>query len=340
MSERSTESTVEAPTPEQSGVRLPVLRGRLTAQGVEVVGILLILVAIIVVFSIVSDRFLTVDNGKNILEAVAVAGMIAIGQTLVIISGGFDLSVAGTVPLAAVVYAKLCNSGLDWPLAMVLAVCVGAGVGAINGAIVTRARINPLIATLATLSIAGGLAYQITSGQSVALESDAAGTLAESGFADISNHVWLVLGLGIVGTFVLRRTTFGKALYALGGNREASWLAGMRVDLLTASVYVISGGLAALGGVVLAGQLLAADGSLGQDAALLSIAAVVLGGASLTGGTGSILGTLVGVLILGSLADGLTLARVSTYSQDIITGIVLLVAVGFGQLRSAAGRSH
>lgn len=311
------------------------LARRLDAAEVEFVGITLILVAVVVVFSLISDRFLTVDNGKIILETVAVVGIIAIGQTLVIISGGFDLSVSGVVPLAAVVYAKLCNGAVDWPLAMALAILLGAFVGAVNGAIITKARINPLITTLAMLSITGGFAYAITSGQSVPFEDEAAGAIAEQSIAGISNYVWVLAGLAIAGVLMLRYTSYGKALYALGGNREASWLAGMRVDLLTASTYTITGALAALGGIILASQLLAADGSLGGDVALTSIAAVVLGGGSLAGGAGSVFGTVIGVLILGSLADGLTLARVSTFYQQIVTGAVLLFAVGFSQLRNA-----
>lgn len=310
------------------------IRGALDARLIQSLGITGFLVVLVVVFTILTPRFPTSDNAVGILVSVAFIGMVSLGQTLVIVAGGFDLSVAGVAPLSAVVFATRVNDGTPIPLAMGTAIAVGAIVGVANGVIITRGGINPLITTLGTLSITGGLAFTIVDGQSVPIDDLGAGFMAETSLVWVPNQVWLTAGATVLLALVLKFTTYGRALYALGGSREASRLAGMRVDGLATSTYMLSGALAALGGVMLASQLLAGDGNLGTDAALLSVAAVVLGGGSLLGGSGGALGTAAGVLVLGILANGLTLMHVSSFYQQIATGLVLLIAVGFSRIRA------
>ncbi|MFI5428867.1 ABC transporter permease [Aeromicrobium sp. UC242_57] len=312
---------------------------RVRSHLIQSFGIAAFLIVLVLVFASLTPRFLTGDNVEGILTSIAFIGVVSLGQTLVVIAGGFDLSVAGVAPLSAVIFASLVNSDMAIVLAIVAAVLVGGVVGAVNGIIVTWGGINPLITTLGTLSIAGGLAFTIVDGQSVPIDNVSAGFMAETNLFWVPNQVWLAATATVVLALVLRYTTYGRALYALGGNREASRLAGMRVDALATSTYVLSGSLAALGGVILASQLLAGDGNLGSDAALLSVAAVVLGGGSLLGGAGGALGTAAGVLVLGVLANGLTLMHVSTFYQQMATGAVLLVAVGFSRVRATAMRS-
>ncbi|KXF50346.1 hypothetical protein AXA44_20140 [Rhodococcus sp. SC4] len=297
-------------------------------------GISAFLVILIGVFSSLSPAFISSGNAIGILTGISFIGLVALGQTLVIIAGGFDLSVAGVAPLAAVVFAELVNAGTSVLLSILGAVLVGVLVGVINGVIVTKGKINPLITTLGMLSISGGLAFTLAEGQSIPIANLTAGFLADTDIGLVPNQVWLTGSAFVAITVVLRFTTYGRSLYALGGNREASWLAGMRVDAITISVYAFSGTLAAVGGVILASQLLAGDGNLGTTAALLSVAAVVLGGGSLKGGSGGALGTLAGVLVLGVLANGLTLLHVSAFYQQIVTGVVLLAAVGLSNLRT------
>lgn len=308
----------------------------LRAHAIQSLGITGFLVVLLVVFSSLTPRFLTSDNIAGILTTVAFIAVVSLGQTLVIVGGGFDLSVAGVAPLASIVFAQQVNDGRPILVALVLAVATGAVVGLVNGVIVTKGGINPLITTLGMLSIAGGLAFTVADGQSVPIENLDAGFMAETHLVWVPDQVWLAATATLLVAFGLRFTTYGRSLYALGGNREASRLAGMRVDALAVSTYVASGSFAALGGVILASQLLAGDGNLGRDAALLSVAAVVLGGGSLVGGAGGALGTAAGVLVLGTLANGLTLMQVSTFYQQIATGLVLLLAVGFSRLRAAA----
>lgn len=305
-------------------------------QSLGIAGFLTLLTA---TFTLAAPRFATGDNAVAVLTSVAFIGVVSLGQTLVIIAGGFDLSVAGVAPLAAVTFAKLANAGTALPVAVLAAMAAGAGVGLINGLIVTKGGINPLITTLGTLSVTGGLAFTVVDGQSVPISDFDAGFMAETNLFWVPNQVWLAAALTVVVGLVLRFTVYGRALFAIGGNREASRLAGMRVDATVTSTYVACGAFAALGGVILASQLLAGDGNLGSDAALLSVAAVVLGGGSLAGGSGGALGTAAGVLVLGVLANGLTLMHVSSFYQQIATGLVLLVAVGFSRIRISASRA-
>jgi ribose transport system permease protein len=320
-----------------SAVAAPTVVRRAARSGLHVFGLTTFLVGIVVYFSSTSDAFLTRANMITILANAAVIGIVSIGQTFAIISGGFDLSVSGTVPLAAVIYAKLVNNGASLGLAMLGALAAGAFVGVVNGVIIAKFKINPLITTLGTLSITGGLALSITNGLTETLDRVDAGFLADVSFWTIPRHVWALVVLALLGVFVLRYTVFGRALYSMGGNREASWLAGMRVDLLTVAVYAICATLAAFAGIILAMQLLAGSATLGSDSALTSIAAVILGGGSLTGGIGGVIGTLTGVLVLGSLSNGMAIEQISAFYQQIATGVILLVAVGFSRLRAVLG---
>jgi ribose transport system permease protein len=238
------------------------------------------------------------------------------------------------VPLGAVTYAILVNRGVPIPLSMLLSVLSGSTVGLANGLIITKIGINPLITTLGTLSIGVGLAYTLTNGLTTPFTNLNAAVLADTTVGGISYYVLAFVVLAIAGWLVLRNTVFGRMLYAIGGNREASRLAGIRVDLITTIVYVLSGSLSAFAGLIIASQLFAGSATVGSSAALSSISAVILGGAALTGGVGGIPGTMVGVLVLGTISDGMALLAVPAFYQQIATGAVLLLAVGFGRLRA------
>lgn len=301
---------------------------------VQALGLFAFYVAIVVFFSLRSEQFLSVSNTINILSNVSVIGIVSIGQALTLISGGFDLSVSGTVPLGAVSFAWFVNSGMAIVPAILLTVLVGAAVGLVNGLLITKVGINPLIATLGTMSITQGLAQTITGGLTKSFTNLDAGILAESTLDKVPNHIFALIAVSAVAFFVLRYTVYGRSIYTIGGNREAARLSGLRVDLITISVYMLCAALAAFAGVIVASQLLAGSATLGTNSALTSIAAVVLGGASLAGGKGGIGGTLIGVLILGTLANGLALLAVPAFYQQIATGVVLLLAVGLGRLRA------
>lgn len=262
----------------------------------------------------------------------------SLGQLLVVISGGFDLSIGGVIPLAAVIFAVLTGTG--WPVAVSLGSCliVGAIVGVIHTLFIVLLKVNPLITTLATLSIAGGLAFIIAKGQTVSVNVDA-GVLGNNAVGTIPWHVVLMVVLVILMHHVLQHTVLGRRIYMIGGNVEAARIAGIRVGLVGGTAYVLSGVFSALAGVIFASQLLAASGTLGTQITLQSLAAVVLGGAALTGGRGNIPGAVVGVLLLGVIANGMTLLLVPSFFQQVVSGLVLLAAVTFSRLQERARRN-
>jgi ribose transport system permease protein len=302
--------------------------------GLQLLGVGTVYVFILIFFTFATEHFFTYSNSINILSNITVVGIVALGQALAIISGGFDLSVSGVVPLGAVSFAMLTNDGMLVFPAIVLVLLVGAGVGIVNGVVVTVIGINPLITTLGTLSITSGLAFTLSDGVTIPFEDPDVGVLADKTFGDLSYYVLLLVGLSLAASLLLRYTVFGRMIYAIGGNREASRLAGMRVNLITVLVYVLCSSLSALAGVIIASQLLAGSATVGADAALQSIAAVILGGAALTGGVGGIPGTLIGVLVLGTITNGMALMQVPAFYQQIATGSILLLAVAFGRLRN------
>jgi ribose transport system permease protein len=301
-------------------------------HGAQLLGVGGFFVALIIFFSIRAQNFTEWSNVLNILSNIAPIGVVALGQAFVLISGGFDLSVSGTVPLGGIIFVVGCNDGYGVFWSIVLAVLAGIGVGLANGLIITQIKINPLITTLATLSVVGGLAYVVSDGITITLNNVADAPFGNN-FAGIQICIWLLLALSVVMFVVLRYTVFGRMLYAMGGNREAARLAGLRVNVVTAAVYMISGGLGCFAGVMLANQILAGAPTVESSANLESITAVIVGGASLTGGTGGIPGTVLGVLVLGTVANGMALMQVPTFYQEIATGGILLLAVGLGWVR-------
>ena len=305
-------------------------RARLNWQ--ESAGLLGVYLLLIVVLSLKSPYFLSLNNGFNILVAVSTIGLVAVAMTLVIVSGGIDLSVGSIVALTGVCVAQLSHQ-MPIGAAVAIALVVGVAVGAFNGLAVTKIGINPLIATLGTLSIARGLAFVFSGGLTQSIDNEGFGFLGRGFVAGVPFQVIVMAVLFGVAAWVMRFTTFGRGIYAVGGNATAARLAGLPVQRLQMIVYILSGACAALGGVFLASQLGAGAPASSSGLELSVIAAVILGGTSLSGGKGTIAGTLLGVLILGTLNNGLTLLNVSSYYQDVARGVVLLLAVGLDQLR-------
>ena len=312
-------------------------RTRLLLSGIQALGLGGFYVLVLIFFSLEAPHFFSFSNTVNILSNVSVIGIVTLGQALVLIAGGFDLSVAGTVPLGSVIFTILINRGFNVGEAWAGAAVAGGLIGLGNGLIITRIGINALVTTLGTLSITGGLAYVVTNGETVPFANLDNGPI-DNVVGGMPIYVWVWIAMNVLVFVVLRFTVFGRMIYAIGGNREASRLAGVRVDLVTTLVYVISGALGAFSGVMLAQQLLAGAPTVGSTAALTSIAAVILGGASLTGGVGGVPGTIVGVLVLGTVANGMALMQVPAFYQQIATGSILLLAVGFGRLRALFGQ--
>ena len=285
-----------------------------------------ILASLLVAAGIVSSGFFDTGNLQNILSQNAPIGLVAAGMTFVILAGGFDLSVGAIYACGAVVFAKIAND-LPTPLAGAIALAVGAALGAMNGVIVTQLKVNPFVATLGTGSAFGGAAF---------LYSDSAPIInTEPGFAYLGTteplgiplSILLVTGVMTVGGVVLARTIYGRNVYAVGGNAEAARLSGKRVDLIRTTTYVISGTLAALGGMLIASRLGLGQADISGSVPLDAIAIVIIGGTSLLGGEGAMWRTAVGLLILATLNNLFDSLALDTAVQQVVKGVVVVVAV-------------
>ena len=288
-----------------------------------------------VVLTIMSADFLTVDNVLNIGTQTAVIAILAYGQTFVIVAGGIDLSVGSTLGLTGVVLGWLIASAVvPWPLAVVLALAVGLVVGLVNGLLIAYGRLPAFIATLAVLSSARGLALVISGGVPVSGLPSALQTLGSGNLFGIVPYPFLVmLVMFAITAFILQRAYVGRCMYAIGGNQEAARLSGINVTRQTLVTYGLAAVFAAVGGVLSAARLASAQPQAGTGFELDAIAAVVIGGASLTGGVGTATGTLIGALILGVLRNGLNLLAVSAFWQQVVIGIVIVLAVLTDTLR-------
>lgn len=290
-------------------------------------GTLLGLVIIGVVFSALSPVFLTAPNLVNILQQSSINACIALGMTLVIISGGIDLSVGPVAALSAVLGAAMLVAGVPVPLAVLGALSVGAFCGFLNGALIAWGGLQPFIVTLGGLSLYRALALIFTGGTPIFALPDEFRAFTNGTLIGVPNPVVIVAVLALAAWVILNKTPLGEYFMAVGGNPEAARIAGVPVTLTKLAAYMISGLMAAVAAIVLIGRLGAAEPTLGTLWELDAIAAAAIGGASLMGGRGSILGTLIGCIILGTLRNGLTLMNVQAFYQLLATGIIIIVAM-------------
>lgn len=303
------------------------------------IGIVVGLIAVCVYLAATEPLFLTWGNFTNIVQANSVILVLAIGATFVIIAGGIDLSSASAVVLISMVLALVLQSGLGGPLSIVVALAAGAAAGLLNGFLISYGRISFLVVTLGSLSIFASIALILDNGGTIT-------TFGMAGFTLIYDFTLKSVGgipyvlifdvlLALAGTFILRYTTFGRGVFAVGSNPEAARLNGIDVKLVMMCVYGISGLTAGIASVLSVGRLTAASPTVDSTLLLTVIAAVLIGGTAYTGGEGGLLGTVIGVLFLGVIQNGLTLASISTYWKGTVNGLVLIVAVGLGVLKDS-----
>lgn len=280
-----------------------------------------------IVFTTMTPQFLSFENLVNVALSIAVIGILAVGMTFVILIGGIDLSIGSVVALAGVVAALVTQKTDFAGLGFAAALGIGLASGAFNGVTVAFFRVPPFVVTLAVLTIARGMAFIFSEGRSVGNLPESFGRLGKMIFLGLPFSVWLMLLTFAVGWFVLRHTTFGRYVYAIGGNSEAAFLAGVKTKSVTFRVYVLNGLLVGIAAVVLASRLGAGVPNSGLQYELDVIAAVVVGGTSLSGGRGSVVSTLLGAIFIGVLNNGLNLVGIDTYIQKIVLGAVILLAV-------------
>lgn len=289
------------------------------------------LVLFSIIISFMSDRFLTWSNMFNVFRQTSVNAIIAAGMTFVILTGGIDLSVGSTLAISGAVAAYLLANGSSAFVAVLAALGIGAAIGIANGFIISKGKLQPFIVTLATMTVFRGATLVFTDGKPISAGYEANAEMFSSignGYTlGIPNPILIMALIFAACYFMLKHTTIGRYVYSTGGNEEATQLSGVNVHRVKLFVYGMSGLMAAMGGIVITSRLASAQPTAGTGYELDAIAAVVLGGTSLAGGVGSVLGTIVGALIIGILNNALNLLNVTSYYQLLAKGLVILIAV-------------
>ena len=291
-------------------------------------GIYFALALLLAVLSITSPPFRTVSNIENILQQISVNGIIAIGMTLVIITAGIDLSVGSVLALSAVVAASFAHPDAHSLIVpIVLGVTTGLCCGLVNGILIAKKRLAPFIVTLGMMTVARGLALVYTSGRPIINLSDSYDEIGGGTMGPIPIPALIFFAVVLFGIFILHYARFGRYVYAVGGNELAARVSGVNTDRVLIGVYALAGALAGIAGIVLSSRVMSGSPATGTGYELDAIAAVVIGGTSLSGGVGTIAGTIVGVLIIGVMNNGLDLLDVSSYWQLIVKGCIIILAV-------------
>jgi len=301
----------------------------------------LFLIALMALFAILEPRFMSQINLFNVMRQVSITGLLAVGMTFVILTAGIDLSVGSLVAFAGLVAAAVAKGGLEnrftvgegvgygWPLAALAAIAVGLICGWLQGIAITRLKVPPFVVTLGGMSAFRGAALLFAAGGPISGFEPSFTWWGQGKIGPVPVPVIIFLVAAVIAHITLRYTRYGRQVYAVGGNPEAARLSGLNVNRIIASVYVIIGFFAGLGSFVLAARLNSAEAVAGTGYELTVIASVVIGGTSLFGGSGTIFGTVVGTLLIGVLLNGLVLMNVSSYVQQIIIGVIIVLAVAF-----------
>jgi len=331
-------TTPEPPAPDHSMGKKAAMKVRSILLNPQY-ALPLITLALALYLSVANEYFLTERNLLNITEAIAVVGIAAAFATIVMIGGGIDLSPVVIFIMAGIVCQWALEQGLPVPLAILLGLGAGGAIGLLNGLLVAVGNLNPFIVTLGTNFVFTGLAFVITEGNPLVIENEAFEKIGSSNLVgNIPTVTVIMLATFAVAFWILRYTRFGVHVFAVGGDVDAARLSGVNVFRVKVALYVVAGVAAGLAGVVLA----AASGSVapfqaaGQNDLLTIIAAVIIGGTALEGGRGTVVGTLVGVLLLGMISNGLVLEDISSFWQPVITGTVLLLAIILDEVRRRA----
>ncbi|QUH28330.1 ABC transporter permease [Vallitalea guaymasensis] len=290
-------------------------------------GMVVILFIMIIVMTMIKPIFINTSNIINIFKQVAVIGTIAYGVTLIIITGGIDLSSGSVVALVGVVVASFSAPGDNIIIAIIIGLLVGALCGAINGIVLSYTGIPPFIATLGMMTIARGAALLYTNGRPISNIDESLLVLGTGKIGPVPIAVIIFLLAGLLTHIILRKSTFGKSIYAIGGNEQAAIVCGLNVKKIKILIYTFAGVMSAVGGIVLTARVSSGNPTAGLSYELDAIASAVIGGTSLSGGVGYISGTIIGALIIGVLNNGLTLIGVSPYWQQVVKGLIIVGAV-------------
>lgn len=301
-------------------------------SGIFTYGILIFLIMLFVVLSFSSPYFFTVGNLTKVLRQVAVVGIVTVSMTMVILTGGIDLSVGSMLGLCAVVLAKLMVWGVNVVLAIIITLAVGMILGLFNGFLINEIKISPLISTLGTMTIYSGITYIITGGKGIFGFPDNFSFIGQGYILKVPVPIIILVLVYAFGFFVLNNTRYGRYLYGIGANERASILSGVNVKKVKYIAYIVSGLLSSLASVVMLSRVNSALPSLGVGLEFDVVTAVVLGGISVNGGEGKLQGVVIGLLIIAILSNGMILLGVGNYFQTVVKGLVLLIAVGIDNI--------
>lgn len=307
------------PTPDRPLIRHPLLR--------QYGGIVIALIILCTVFTIANSRFLSLANFMNIFQQVAVVAIAAFGMTWVILLGEIDLSVGSIIAVAGMVGAQALTLGTGFTAALLITVAAGAILGAVNGLLTARLLLPSFIVTVATMSIYRGLVSLPTGGAPLMISDPNWQAIGASHFLGVPLIIWILLVLFLANHIALSMTVFGRETYLTGGNREAALYSGIRVNRIKIIIFTLSGVMSAIAGILLSSRLYSAQTNAGLSYELDAIAAAVLGGTSLSGGVGTMPGTLIGALIIGVLNNGMNMLSVPYFYQLIVKGVVIIIAV-------------
>jgi ribose transport system permease protein len=297
-------------------------------------GILGMLIVVFVVFCAMSPNMRTLSNGLVLLLNGAVIGLLALGQTFVLLIGGIDLSTGANIAFMGVLVSLLMSHGVIWPLAVLLTLIAGTLMGVVNGIIIQYFRVPPFIVTFSTMGVMSSLALIITGANSISITQPGFAFIGQGLVGGVPVPVLILAAMAILAGLLLSKTILGTHIYATGGNREAARLAGVNITTTTITVYAVSGLCASLGGIIDTGRLMVGFPTTGLgDELFFSIAAAVIGGVSLFGGVGRVQGAMIGAVLIAVVSDGMNVLNVSSYWQSLVIGVIVLIAVIFDTYR-------
>lgn len=296
-------------------------------------GRLISFLLLVLLFSFATKTFFTVSNLLNVLRQVSTNGILAFGMTFVVLTGGIDLSVGSIVAVACTLSAGMIKAEWSIPVAIIISLLIGFGLGLINGLVITKMHLPAFIATMAMQTIGSGIACVYTNGKPIMYTNDLFSSIGNGFIGAIPILIIYLFAVLLISFFLLNRTRFGRYIYAIGGNRETARFTGIKTDRIETLAYAFSGTMASIVGIVLSARMYSGQPLAGDGAELDAIAAVVVGGTSLAGGSGTLGGTMLGALIIGVLNNGLNLMQIQSYWQLICKGIVIIFAVYIDSLR-------
>lgn len=286
-----------------------------------------VLILMCVILAVASDKFFTVTNLMTIVKQISIQSIVAIGMTMIIISGNIDLSVGSVVALCSVIGAMMMSRGVPMVIAIIVAIVVGAAAGLITGGVTAKLKLHSFLVTLALMTAFRGLAQTLTNGRPVAGMPDGFGKIASTNLGPIPILVVYMVVLYAIFIYIMKYTAFGRSIYAVGSNQESARLSGINIEMVKTMVFVLSGALCGVAGVLLTAKVRSGDPTCANGWEMDTIAGAIIGGTNMMGGEGKLGGTIIGLLFVGILANGMVLLGVSAYMQSVIKGLVIFLAV-------------